>query len=185
VAILAEELKMMDVNLISQTGASLAQPWWYYGLILLLTIIGAIASVFLFMDYSPKLHLRIIPIWINENLVKIRLEMENYSKVLIILDSKRFKVDILKEFNSGVTEWVDFSGANDVFLKTEKLYPGEIISIELLKFCAIDSYLHVGLQVKTDIGLVDRARNITKETKESWTTTRFIIHKNNKIVVNL
>lgn len=180
-----------------------------------ITVVGAIVVVlldfFVHVIYTPKLVFRIIQSWENKDLglVKIRIEIENYSTVLVpISPNGGIKLQILPHdilINGRLSEWVEFdrtSAINEeklksepikkchwndpipIFTTTKQLYPGEIVSGERLHQCPQDSVLHVGLQVKAEYGwLASLSRIHRRKWQEQWTTTIIVMHDKSGVTV--
>ena len=177
---------------------------WLIALLgLLIGYLGYFVSVLVFLDWSPKIRLRILPSWINKSQRQfvLRLEIENSSRVplikrkceLQILEHSMSKQLRLSEFvpmkkerydkclpNEKPREWLE---PQQVFETTRFLYPGELIHVERLENIPDeDTYLHVALQFEAHIPLPSRLGlrfwgilRLKPDSKtESWTTTAVI-----------
>ena len=161
-------------------------------LTLLALVIGGVFAIFVYSQFAPVLNLRIISSWADENMeyLKLKFEMENKSRVQVNSPLARIQIleHELRETNS-ISEWVPFrKGAihpNEapivwrepvrVLESTERIYPGESISIERLLHCSQDkTIIHIGFQVELELSFLGKI--ITGRFK-SWrqTTTGFMV----------
>lgn len=154
-------------------------------------LIGAWGFIFIFLQISPKVELRILPRWVDPELGRfvLRLEIENTSRVRVKKEVVRLQMLPYSETRQlRLSEWVPFSKESirkgeepekyydpvEVFGSTLYLYPGEKISVERLE-CSPDSdkFLHIGLQFRARVLL--RWLIIRVFSKgEQWTTTAII-----------
>ncbi|MCC7244662.1 MAG: hypothetical protein IT269_03200 [Saprospiraceae bacterium] len=159
-------------------------------------LLAAIITLFIYINFSPKVALRIIPTWIdkNEGILKIRTEIENTSKVICMKKRIRFqileqKIDagFVNEFVAFDQEYVElmvpkpekFTIAQEINLSTSYLYPSEVISTERIYKVNPNLIQHVGLQFETDFGMFKYILWFIKDSVERWTTTIIITKEKN------
>jgi hypothetical protein len=166
-------------------------------------LIGAVVAVFIFLDLSPRIRLRLLPATVDQERRRyvLRMEIENVSKVAIsqnlhkgcLLQMLEHSIDA----HRNMSEFVPFSRETyekrpsaerakewrepvPVFESTRLLYPGDLVIIERLLTIPDDqTFLHVGLQFHGEIGRITRLAlgiqsMLTAEPTERWTTTCFI-----------
>jgi hypothetical protein len=130
-------------------------------------VVVVFITVFIYLSFSAKMALRILPTWINSSQVIIRLEIENTSKVRVKKKLARLQVlPYLIEEQKELSEWIPFSKEKikvneqpyiwwepiEIYECTAYLYPGEIIGIErLFKAPTERIFFHVALQFQTSI----------------------------------
>jgi len=175
-------------------------------------VMGALLTIFVFGDFFPRVRLRIIPSWENRELglVKIRMEIENYSKVVVPIDPKhKIMLQVLPHnvlIDGCLSEWVEFDRTSPinlekletepikkcswrtpipVFVTTEKLYPGEIVSGERLHYCPSGSILHIALQVHAKFGPIARMASYLRKWQGRWTTTVIVVNDKDKSEVKM
>lgn len=203
----------MPVNLTGQIAVNLMQPSYSTVMIesivtiILSSLIGVILAIFVYTDFRPKLLLRIIPHWEDEKrgLVKIRMEIESCSKIVIDITNIQLQITEHDMLNGCLSEWVPFHDKSTnntseldefnrkhlesepvrkllnpfpVFETTKKISPGEIVSGERLHSCPPNSILHIGLQVQAKLGILARLSKNFFNPREQWTSTVIITNKN-------
>jgi hypothetical protein len=192
-------------------------------------------SVFYNAEYSPNVHITILPRWGDKtkNYIILRIEVENISQIIIPLKGDPLEGDPSKEIGQDLqilvyrnspkdndsdssklllSSWVPFSeeAFNEtdrlelaekwhrpfkILRSTKKLYPKEIVSSEVLYHFPEETVLHVGVQIKADIGKLARLVKLyvqdgisynnfmelffdkKGECKEQWTTNMIITHE--------
>ena len=180
---------------------------WLIALVGLL--LAYLVSVLVFLDWTPKVRIRILPRWVDldKGELILRLEIENTSRVPIIKRCCKLQVlehsvnaqPRLSEFVPFTIEWYDkclpdqkpnhWREPECIFKTTLFLYPGEVIAVERLeKLPDKDTYLHVGMQFKAHIPFFSRtalrfwgiARIKRDIGHEQWTTTTVIYPTSDK-----
>jgi hypothetical protein len=155
-------------------------------------LIGGALALFVFFQLAPVLELRILPSWTDDTkqFLILKFQVENKSRVRVY--NPQGRIQILEHqipLGASLSHWVPFEqGAVrsseepiewrnpvGIFKSTKQIYPGETISFERLYHCPQDNVvLHVGLQVKLELGLVGR---IVTRKREPWqqTATCFVV----------
>jgi hypothetical protein len=160
---------------------------------LLALIIGGLFAIFIYSQFAPILNLRIIASWADEDreYLKLKFEIENKSRVRVNSPLARIQMleHKLTETNL-ISEWVPFHRdaikpeeapivwrePERVFKSTERIFPGETLSIERLVHCSQDkTILHIGFQVQLELGLLGKL--ITGRLKAWRQTTTAIMVK--------
>jgi hypothetical protein len=146
----------------------------------IVTVVAAWIMVYFFNALTPTLKLTVTPRQIpgNEKLIILELELENVSKVDIPKDKVLLKVSPQSPLqtdsaNTGdclAREWVNFTGAHEIFESTTHVNPGERIHVERIYAIQPGDILHVGLQFTSKRPFVRRFFPWPMQ----WTTTRFI-----------
>ena len=152
-------------------------------------LLGAFLFAFVFLQFSPTLHLRILPTWIDHQQVILRIEVENRSRVRVKKEFVRLQVlEYPVDGQTSLSEWVPFTveatiqgeqppfwkDPTEIFTSTRFVYPGELLSIErLYKLNNQNSFLHVGLRFKSkSISHIFRFKVLGRA--EQWTSTVFV-----------
>lgn len=161
-------------------------------------LFGAFVAIYFFVQFTPKIDLRIIPEWIDKSKRKlvVRFEIENKSQVRI--NVKRFTksqqnknlmilVQILEYYKantSTLSEWVPFS-KNDIRDKeepiewndpeficqtTNHIYPGETVKVNRLYTFPEDKIWHIGFQIQTEYNFIEKM--LIWKLSKRWTTTK-------------
>jgi len=139
-----------------------------YFLPLITVIVSSFGFLYIFLVLSPKVQLKIVPRWVNNEQVILHLEIKNQSRVRVKKQSVQLQIFEYDMSNKeSIPEWVPFSKKDldkfkknpynvqpreltepkVIFESTKTLYPGEIISCErLYTLSKPSSFLHVGLQ---------------------------------------
>ena len=154
-------------------------------------LLTAIIALFVYVNFSPKISLRIIPTWIDKKggVLKIRTEVENTSKVICMKKRIRFQIleqklegNMINEFVAFDKEYVhlmnpkpvNFAQAEEINLSTLYLYPGEVIAAERVYKINPELVQHAGLQFEADFGIMKYLLRFVKEHVERWTTVVII-----------
>ena len=151
-------------------------------------LLGAWLAVFVYVQFAPKLQLRILPRWVDETkgLLILKLEVENNSRIRV--PKQKIQLQILEHevpAHGCLSEWVPFDEEAvllqekpkewhdpiEIFQSTEYLNPGETVSVERLCHCPQDSILHVGLQAKAKLGALGRLAAWFRSWNDQWTST--------------
>lgn len=161
-------------------------------------LLGAGLAVFVFVQFSPKLQLRIIQRWVDEinGLFVLKLEVENISRIRVY--KQKIQLQILEHevpANGCLSEWVPFDEEEvlseekpkewhapiEVFESSKFLNPGEILSVERLCHCPHKSVVHVGLQVKVKLGVLGCVASCFRSWKEQWTSTIIVMRSQERL----
>jgi len=155
-----------------------------------LAIIGAAYGVFIHQKLMARINLRIKPEWLDqeEEHLKIRLELENISKVRVRKPTILLQILEYKKSLHYLSEWVPFdedqkNNENDTRLpetkerldkftepeqickSTQYLESKSIIAVERMSYHPEDVVVHIALQVRG------------KRKKIRWTTTYIVTKK--------
>ncbi len=166
-------------------------------IVTILALIGvAWTAIFIYFKFAPVIKINISDKWVNDNLVILRIEIENVSKVRVAIKKeprRKENANILFQiFRHNITEglnlteflpftkkWFDKKGYPSswkepeiIFETTEWIYPGETIAIERPISTDKGDMLHVGVQVHAKFGRLEFAKK--RHWEQRWTTTRFI-----------
>jgi hypothetical protein len=151
-------------------------------------------AIFVFRQFAPVLTLRIVPTWTSDDSrwVVLRLEVENKSRIRVRKRSIYLQV-LEPEVREGgsLSEWVPFEEKHvdpdewpapwqepfEVFKTTSGIDPGEILVAERLHYCPPNGVLHVGLQVKAQLGVFGKIATWVRGNNQSWTTTCIIMKR--------
>ncbi len=156
-------------------------------------LLSAGLALFVFVQFAPKLQLRIIPRWADETkgFLILKLEVENNSGIRV--RKQKIQLQILEHevpAHGCLSEWVPFDkkailpqeqpkewqDSIEIFRSTGYLNPGEMLSVERLCHCPQDSILHVGLQAKATLGALGRLPAWFRFWNEQWTSTIIVMH---------
>ena len=156
-------------------------------------LIGALLAVFIFVQFAPKLKLRILPHWVDKSkgLLLLRLEVENHSRIRVKKD--KILLQILEhEFSAQgyLSEWVPFTNEAikteeqpkewhepiEIFQSTIYINPEEILSVERLHHCPQNTILHIGIQAKVKMGFLGALAAWLRSWDEQWTTTIIVLN---------
>ncbi len=154
-------------------------------------ILAAIVAIFIYVNFSPKITLRVIPTWIDKDkgILKIRTEIENVSRVVCIKKRIRFQIleqkfdgNLINEFVAFDESKIDlmnpkpehFSPAEEINKSTSHFYPGEIVAVERLYRVNSSLIQHLGLQFEADLGIMKFVMRILRGIPEQWTTTMIV-----------
>ncbi len=155
-------------------------------------LIGETLALFVFFQLAPVLELRILPSWTDDTkqFLVLKFQVENKSRVRVY--NPQGRIQILEHQippGASLSHWVPFDKDAvrpseepmewhepvAIFKSTKQIYPGETISFEQLHHCSQNNVvLHVGLQVRLELGLVGR---IVTRKREPWrqTATCFVV----------
>jgi hypothetical protein len=94
-------------------------------IIAILTLIGGVLALIIFVEFAPVLRLHISPTWVNANgdLLNLRIEIENKSRVRIY--NPEIYLQVLEHSlpkKDSLSEWVPFS--KERILQDERSRPG-------------------------------------------------------------
>lgn len=172
---------------------------------LLLPLVGVLLAVYIYLDVTPQLRLRILsrPIDRVPRKYILRLEIENSSKTPIIKHEKGILLQII-EYNlsefSETDHFVPFTFEDfekmapekkpkiwipprPVFDTSTHWFPGDLVAIEqVITLSSDEAILHVGLQfygrVPAWVDRLHRWRGVKRPKDwERWTTTTFVGHQ--------
>ena len=159
---------------------------------LLALLIGGALALFVFFQLAPVLELRILPSWTDDTkqFLVLKFQIENKSRVRVYNPQGRIQV-LEHQIPPGasLSHWVPFDKDAvrpseepiewhepvAVLKSPKQIYPGETISFERLYHCPQDDVvMHVGLQVRLELGLFGR---IVTRKREPWqqTATCFVV----------
>lgn len=168
-------------------------------LTILAILIGALVSFFIYFNFSPVIEIKMIDSWIDNNLLILRIEIKNISKVRVpivqnsledkgggilfqIFEHDKNHVSNLTEFLPFTKEWFvrkkypsEWKEPEIIFETTKWIYPNEVIAIERVIQCDSESILHIGVQVHARYKSYEVAT--FKNWTQRWTTVRFITKK--------
>lgn len=157
---------------------------------ILALILAVFVGVFISLNFSPVIALRIIPTWADKTngILLIKTEVENISKVIAIVKKEGIRFQMLKQRTDlgDINEWVAFNKDDEkdmipkpidwkeskvINTSTNHLYPGDIVKAERIYKVDIkpNEVLHLGLQFKLAKGPLSLFH------LEQWTTTCFFI----------
>ncbi|TET74520.1 MAG: hypothetical protein E3J56_02235 [Candidatus Aminicenantes bacterium] len=161
--------------------------------IIVAMLLSAGLAVFVFVQFAPKLQLRIIPRWADETkgFLILEFELENNSRIRV--HKQKIQLQILEHevpVHGSLSEWVPFDKEAilpqeqpkewhdpiEILRSTKYLNPGEMQSVERLCYCPQDSILHVGLQAKAKLGALGRLAAWLRSWNEQWTSTIIVMH---------
>ncbi len=156
-----------------------------------LAIIVAGLGVFIHQKLTKRINLRIKPKWIDkeEKHLKIRLELENISKVRVRKPTIFIQILEYKKHLHYLSEWVpfeikfendkcdnrlpetkaklvEFKEPEEICKSTKYLESKSIITVERISYHPNDVFVHIALQVRG------------KKNKDRWTTTCIVTKKN-------
>jgi len=168
-------------------------------ILIIVVIIGSFISIFIYLKFAPIVQIKIIDSWIDDELLILRIEIENISKVRVAIKQnelqlqnsnilfQKFKHDkgtalTLTEFLPFSKEWFDkkkypskWKEPEIIFETTKWIYPSEIIAVERIIQCNKNDIFHIGVQVHASFGLLEFAD--FRHWSQRWTSVKFIAKK--------
>jgi hypothetical protein len=151
-------------------------------------LVSGFVAVYFYVQFTPKIDLRIIPKWDSKkgNKLILILEIENKSKVRATIKSIQLQILEYSQEQLTLSEWVPFSNhclhANEHPLEwkepeticqtSKRIYPNEIIKVERLYTFSENKIWHIGLQLQ-----VEYRKWIEKwipKKAVQWTTSKVI-----------
>jgi hypothetical protein len=134
---------------------------------LVVAFFAGVFSVWLFRVTAPVLSLGVEGQWVGEraDVLLLRLTIENRSRVVSTLGECRVQV-LEHQYQAMLSEWVPFEEAtvkpaeapakwvapHRVENPPEHVYPGEKVTIELLRSLPNTQLVHVGFQISQRLG---------------------------------
>jgi hypothetical protein len=151
-------------------------------------LISGFVAVYFYVQFTPKIDLRIISEWSDKKRDKLilRLEVENKSKVRASIKSIQLQILEYNQEQVMLSEWVPFSQksicANEHPLKwkdpeticetSKRIYPNETIKVERMYTFPENKIWHVGLQLQVEYKKWIEKWIPKKATQ--WTSTKII-----------
>ena len=158
---------------------------------IIIVLVGAFISIFVYFNFSPIVRLVIIPKWLKKDeFLLVRIVIKNESRVRISKLKGKIQILEYKELTDRVlSEWVPFDKnsilsyeepvkwykPDEILNTTGRIYPGERITVErLYKISSESKIVHIGLNINIKLGLFGK---ITTCKVKSWsqTTTCFAV----------
>jgi hypothetical protein len=151
-------------------------------------LVSGFVAVYFYVQFTPKIDLRIIPKWDSKkgNKLILMLEIENKSKVRATIKSIQLQILEYNQEQLTLSEWVPFSHCSlhvneypiewkepETICRTSKrIYPDEIIKVERLYTFPENKIWHIGLQLQVEYKKWIEKR-IPKNARQ-WTITKII-----------
>jgi hypothetical protein len=151
-------------------------------------LVSGFVAVYFYVQFTPKIDLRIIPEWRGKDGSKLvlRLEMENKSKVRASIKSVQLQILEYNQEQVALSEWVPFSPCSlhvnehpvewkepETICQTSKrIYPNETIKVERLYTFPENKIWHIGLQLQVEYK--NRIEKCVPKKAKRWTTTKII-----------
>lgn len=172
--------------------------------IVLSAILGTLITIFAYAGFLLRLNLRIIPRWENEEMdsIILRLEIENYSKIVVIPEKMRLQILEYETIYGCLSEVVPFDRENPIYKQKLKLepplmwkepiplfgdvtsfFPGETVTGERMHYWPRNSILQVGLMVDCRPNWFARLANLLTNENYIWTTSIIVVHKDRRIKI--
>lgn len=138
-------------------------------------IIGVFLSIKLYLHFAPDIVFRITPTWstATPDIVVLKIEIENKSKVKLTKEKILFKLTSLKKSDfKELKEWVLIDDkAEEICHSTRIFYPGSILRIDRLYRCKDDEIFQGLIQFEAKFSKFERFLGNIKGNKETWTNT--------------
>jgi hypothetical protein len=147
----------------------------------LVSVLAGLVGLRVFGALSPCIVLDVRVTSVSENIVVLRVEVRNTSRVTVKRSKALFAVHWIDaaELDAAngrkdcvIRDWVDFAGAEEILVSTETLHSNEVIVVERAYGTGGAAYVQTGLQFYSDPTRFQRVLRFLWPRSLRWTTTR-------------